>query len=120
MKTIFEKIINREMNATIIYEDKDVIAILDINPKAHGHTLVIPKIKSINMLDIDDCDLTILIVKANSVAKKIIKQIKEPGYQIHINSSKEAGQEIFYTHIHIIPTKKNKKRIKINKILDLN
>ena len=89
-KDIFQRIIDREIPSTIIYEDDKTIAFLDINPHTKGHFLVVSKEFSENLFDIEDDDLTNLILTAK-------------GFRLEINSGIAAGQEIFRTHVHIIP-----------------
>lgn len=103
---LFEKIIKKEISSEIIYEDSKVIAFMDINPKRPGHFLVVPKNHSTNLLDISDKDLKYTMVKAKELANKMISDMSVSGYNIIINNGAEAGQEIFHTHIHVIPTKK--------------
>lgn len=103
---LFEKIINKEIKSNIIYEDEKVIAFMDINPKSPGHFLVVPKIHSTNLIDIDDKDLEYLMVKSKELANIQIDKMNVSGYNIIINNGKEAGQEIFHTHVHVIPSKK--------------
>ncbi len=86
-----------------IYEDKEIIALLDIEPVSSGHTVVIPKKHSENILDTNDNLLkhTILVVK--KLANKIKDAVEADGINIHINNYLDAGQVIFHPHIHIIP-----------------
>ncbi len=107
--TIFQKIIKKEIPANIIYEDEFVIAFLDINPKTTGHTLVVPKSFSRNLITINDNDLEILFKKSREIAIKLIKTLEVDGFQLHVNNEASSKQEVFHTHIHIIPTECNKK-----------
>lgn len=102
---IIESIIKKEIPSTIIYEDERTLAFLDINPKEKGHFLVVPKVKSTNLIDIKDEDLEYLIKKARELALIEIEKLGVKGFQLVINNGKEAGQEIFWTHVHIIPSK---------------
>lgn len=102
--TIFERIIKKEIPAKIIYEDQRVIAIYDIKPLRPGHFLVIPKKHSVNLFDIDDQELSYLIKKARALALIEVKKQKVNGFNLIINNGKEAGQEVFHTHIHIVPS----------------
>lgn len=104
--TIFQKIINKEIPADVIYEDDKVIAFNDINPKRPGHFLVVPKKLSINFYDIDDETLQYLIVKARELAIKVTKEIGVDGFNVIVNNGEKVGQEVFHTHVHIIPAKK--------------
>ena len=101
---LFDRIISKEIDSQIVYEDKNTIAILDIKPKRRGHTLVIPKKHSKNFIDINDEDLKKLIIVAKKIGNDYIKKEKATGYNIEVNINPKAGQEIMHTHIHVIPT----------------
>lgn len=101
--SIFQKIINKEIPSDIVYEDDNFIAILDINPINEGHTLLIPKEKKENILKEDDEVVAKLFIKAKELSKELIKKYNAKGIKILTNVNKEAGQEIFHTHIHLIP-----------------
>jgi histidine triad (HIT) family protein len=101
-KTIFEQIINKEIPANIIYEDRLCIIIEDISPQAPIHYLAIPKkmIKGISDLnDAEDKDILghIMISIRNQMVKMDIKD-----YRLVINNGSEAGQTVFHLHIHIL------------------
>ena len=101
-KTIFEQIINKEIPANIIYEDRLCIIIEDISPQAPIHFLAIPKkmIKGISDLnDTEDKDILgpIMISMRNQMVKMKIKD-----YRLVINNGSEAGQTVFHLHIHIL------------------
>ncbi|AWX69632.1 histidine triad protein HinT [[Mycoplasma] anseris] len=102
-KDIFQRIIDREIPATIIYEDKEVIAFNDIKPVNKGHFLVVPKVFSENLYDIEDEELSYLILKARELALETMKKLNATGFKLIVNNNSSAGQEIFRTHIHIIP-----------------
>ena len=101
-KTIFEQIINKEIPANIIYEDRLCIIIEDISPQAPVHYLAIPKkvIKGISDLDdTEDKEILghIMISVRNQMMKMDIKH-----YRLVINNGSEAGQTVFHLHIHIL------------------
>ena len=105
-KTLFEKIIDREIPSEIIYEDDLCIAIEDINPQAPTHVLLIPKkpIEKFSDLKQEDKDLLAhLCLKVNEIA--FICNIAD-SFRININNGKEAGQEVFHLHIHILGGRK--------------
>ncbi|CAM9148113.1 histidine triad protein HinT [Mycoplasma marinum] len=106
--TIFQKIINREIPANIVYEDEKIIAILDISPVTTGHTLVIPKEFSRNIKDIKKENLNYLMSKTQDIALALIEKLDVDGFKININNENSSGQEVFHTHIHIIPTQTTK------------
>ncbi|MGY6172344.1 histidine triad protein HinT [Candidatus Mycoplasma pogonae] len=105
-KTIFQKIIDREIPSEIIYEDDKVIAIKDIKPVREGHFLVIPKNHSTNLIDIEEQDFLYTMSKARELALKIIKDMGVAGFNLVVNNHADAGQEVFHTHIHIVPSHK--------------
>jgi histidine triad (HIT) family protein len=101
-KTIFQKIINKEIPSNIIYEDQLCIIIEDISPQAPVHYLAIPKkmIKGISDLDdTEDKDILghIMVSIKNQMLKMNIKD-----YRLVINNGSEAGQTVFHLHIHIL------------------
>lgn len=101
--TIFTKIINREIPAQIEYEDDEIIAFKDIDPKAPFHTLIIPKKPIPTINDLEDEDAA-LMGKIFLTAKKLAKQygIDEKGYRLVFNCNQEAGQTVFHIHCHLI------------------
>ncbi|CAT05289.1 HIT-like protein [Mesomycoplasma conjunctivae] len=102
-KDLFLKIINRELESQIIYEDDRVIAFMDKFPVSKGHFLVVPKKYSRNLYEISDEDLTYLILKARQLALEFVKKFGAKGFKLLSNNESVAEQSIFHTHIHIIP-----------------
>ena len=103
MSTIFSKIINKEIPAEIVYEDDELLAFNDINPKAPVHILIIPKkeIKTLNDIQIEDKDiLGKMILLAKDLAKK--HKIDESGYRTVFNCNDDGGQTVFHIHLHLI------------------
>ena len=102
-KSIFEMILNKEIESEIIYEDDEIFAINDINPVAPVHVLVIPKkkIKTINEITHDD---TMLIGKLVLTGKKLAKDlnIDKSGYRLLWNTNDDAMQTVFHIHLHLI------------------
>ena len=106
-KTIFQKIIDREIPANILYEDNHIIAIEDINPVAPVHALIIPKKCIPTLNDIDSVDIDIL-GKMFIVAKKLAKEFKidESGYRTVFNCNDDGGQTVDHIHLHLIGRRK--------------
>lgn len=98
MASIFTKIIHREIPAFVVAEDNDNIAILDINPLAKGHTLVIPKKEIDYYFDLSDEDFSKLNKFAKDVALAIesVVPCKRMGVAV-------VGLEVPHTHIHLVP-----------------
>ena len=102
-KSIFEMIINKEIDSEIIYEDDEIFAIHDINPVAPIHVLIIPKkkIKTINDVTQEDTALIgELVITAKNLAKSL--GIDESGYRLLWNTNKDAMQTVFHIHLHLI------------------
>tara|TARA_B100002052_G_C15697552_1_gene513559 strand:+ start:358 stop:699 length:342 start_codon:yes stop_codon:yes gene_type:complete len=107
MSTIFTKIINKEIDANIVYEDDDILAFEDINPQAPTHILIIPKKEIQTANDIQEED-TSLIGRLVLVAKDIAKQkgIDKDGYRLIMNCNDDGGQTVFHIHMHLIGGRK--------------
>lgn len=100
--TLFEKIINRDIAAEIIFEDDKSIVIKDIAPQAPTHLLIIPKksIKMVSSASDSDCQiLGHLLLVAKKVAKDI--DLKDT-FRLVINNGAKAGQSVFHLHIHLL------------------
>ncbi|MBN2327720.1 MAG: histidine triad nucleotide-binding protein [Candidatus Omnitrophica bacterium] len=100
---IFCKIANREIDASLEYEDEDVVAFKDLNPQAPVHLLVIPKrhIAKIGDLGPEDGDILLKLVNAsNELAKKF--NMAEEGYRLVINSGDNGGQTVYHLHVHVL------------------
>ena len=98
MATIFTRIIKGEIPCYKIAEDDNYIAFLDINPLKAGHTLVVPKIETDYLFDIDDDQLSGLILFSKKVAEAIKSAV--PCNRIGVAV---LGLEIPHAHIHLVP-----------------
>lgn len=100
---IFAKILRGEIPAFKVYEDDDTLAFMDVMPQSTGHTLVIPKAPSRNLLDADPAVLskTIPVVQKIAVAAK--KAFAADGIQIVQFNEPASGQTVYHLHFHIIP-----------------
>lgn len=104
---IFCKIAAGEIPSSTVYEDENFRAILDLGPAAKGHTLVIPKDHSENLLDVSPETAK----KALSVISKTANAIKDAmgcdGINVVQNNGEAAGQTVMHLHFHIIPRYNN-------------
>lgn len=98
MASLFTKIISGEIPCYKIAENDDFLAFLDIMPLAEGHTLVIPKKEKDYIFDLDDEELSKLMVFAKSVAKKLGKAIECKRVGVAV-----IGLEVPHCHIHLVP-----------------
>lgn len=103
MTTIFSKIIAKEVPADIVYEDKYVLAFLDINPIQPGHTLVIPKTPSEDGLSCNPEDLARVMEVGQKIALALKEVVSCEGINFIMNNGEAAGQEVFHTHLHVVP-----------------
>lgn len=106
---IFCKIANGEIPARKVYEDKKVLAFLDVSPISKGHTLVIPKKHFENIFDIDEDSLKEIISAAKKVSLLLKKNLNADGMNILHASGKDAQQSVFHFHIHLVPRYKKDK-----------
>ena len=104
-KTIFEKIIDRELPSKIVYEDDKCIAIEDIAPKAPIHILIIPKKPIQKLSDAKEHD-EVLLGHLMMVIKKVAEQFDvQDAFNVVINNGEKAGQTVFHLHIHLLAGK---------------
>ena len=101
--SVFTKIIKRELPATIVYEDDDIISFVPLRQQARVHLLIVPKKEIYTINDISDKD-TMLLGKMMQVAKILAKEngIDETGYRLSINVNEDAGQSVFHIHMHLL------------------
>ena len=104
---IFCKIVKGEIPSHKIYEDNEFLIFLDVNPKAEGHMLVIPKEHYVNIFDIPEEVLKNLIAITQKLAKKLKQSSGVDGINILHASDKSAQQSVFHFHIHLIPRYEN-------------
>ena len=105
-ETIFDKIINKEIPADILYEDEISLAFKDIAPQAPFHCLIIPKkrIATINDIQAEDREV---VGHLYTVAAKLAADhgFAEDGYRVLMNCNKHAGQVVFHIHLHMLAGK---------------
>jgi histidine triad (HIT) family protein len=99
---VFCKIIAKEIPANIVYEDKNIIVIKDINPQARVHLLMIPK-SHFAGLDTMGMFEGIALGKGLKEIPKLAKKLGfEDGYRLVVNRGEAAGQTVFHFHVHIL------------------
>ncbi|KAA0217023.1 MAG: HIT family protein [Leptolyngbya sp. PLA3] len=101
--SIFSKIIRKEIPAQRVYEDDACIAILDINPLAEGHTLLIPKEPAETLDALSDASSAALGRALPRLARAICKATGAEAYNVLLNNGPDAGQVVPHVHFHIIP-----------------
>ncbi len=104
---IFCKIVAGRVPAAVLYQDSDVIAFRDINPKAPVHVLVIPKKHIDSVAALSEADLP-LVGKMTAAARKVAEQegIAKSGYRLTINTGPDSGMIVHHLHMHLMGGKR--------------
>ncbi len=93
----------RDRKASIIYENSNVLAFMDIAPVEPGHVLVVPKEHYVNILDIDEWSYLEVHRVAKQLSPAIIRAVGGEAVNIGQNNGACANQRVFHYHLHIIP-----------------
>lgn len=119
---IFCKLANKIIPSTILYEDDDVVAFLDVNPVSYGHTLVVTKGHYENFLSCPKDVMHKVYDLAQRIGQVQIKQLGAKGVNILANCYEAAGQSVMHFHVHVIPryNAPDGLRLEFNKIDDVN
>jgi histidine triad (HIT) family protein len=102
-QNIFAKILRGEIPSQRVYEDDAVVAFMDVMPQGTGHTLVVPKAPSRNLLDADAATLGPLMAAVQKVAQAAVKAFAADGVTVIQFTEAPAGQSVFHLHVHVIP-----------------
>ena len=100
---LFCRIANKEIPATIVYEDEEIVAFNDINPVAPVHVLFIPK-KHISTFFAMEAGDDVLIGKLHKAAVRVAQNLglTEKGFRLVANCQRGGGQLVFHLHFHLI------------------
>lgn len=100
---IFGKILRSEIPAHKVYEDDSALVMMDIFPQSRGHTLVVPKAPSRNLLDADPAALAAVMPLVQKVANAVKRATNADGIRLAQFNEAPAGQTVFHLHFHVIP-----------------
>jgi histidine triad (HIT) family protein len=100
---IFAKILRGEMPSHRVYEDDAAVAFMDVMPQGAGHTLVLPKVPSRNLLDADPATLGALMRAVQKLAKAVMRAFDADGVTVIQFNEPASGQTVFHLHVHVIP-----------------
>ena len=101
-KTLFEKIIDKELPASIVYEDEHCVAFKDINPGAPTHVLLVPRKPLPKLSDATPADQA-LLGHLMLVAPRVAERLGiGDAFRLAINNGAAAGQSVFHLHLHIL------------------
>ena len=102
-QNIFAKILRGEIPSHQVYSDADTVAFMDVMPQGTGHTLVLPRAPSRNLLDADAATLAPMMAATQKVARAVKAAFAADGVTIMQFNEPAAGQTVFHLHVHIIP-----------------
>jgi histidine triad (HIT) family protein len=100
---VFAKILRGELPAHKVYEDETAIAFMDLMPQGTGHTLVVPKAPSRNLLDADPTVFGPLMAVVQKIARAAKEAFAADGVTVIQFNEPAAGQTVFHLHVHILP-----------------
>ncbi len=103
---IFCKLANGEIPTATLYEDEDFRVILDTNPAAKGHALILPKEHYANLYELDDEVAEKVLPLAKKMVTKLTDILHCDGFNLMQNNGEAAGQTVFHFHMHLIPRMK--------------
>ncbi|MDR9412398.1 MAG: HIT family protein [Haloquadratum sp.] len=101
--TIFERIIDGEIPARIVYETAEVCAFLDAQPLAPGHTLVVPTAAVPRLAELDADAHAALFAAVRTLLPRVQTAVEADAMTVGINDGPAAGQEVPHVHVHLIP-----------------
>ena len=102
-QNVFGKILRGEFSSHKVYEDADLLAVMDVFPQSRGHLLVIPKAPSRNLLDADPKVLSAVMPTLQKLARAVVAATRADGLRLAQFNEAPAGQTVFHLHFHLIP-----------------
>ena len=111
---IFCKIVKGEIPSKKIYEDDEVLVIMDVNPRSNGHVLVIPKKHYQDLFDIDYSTLNHIMGIAQKISKKLIEKLDCDGVTLEQNNG--ISQEVKHFHLHVIPKYNRREKLELEEV----
>jgi histidine triad (HIT) family protein len=102
-QNIFAKILRGEIPSTKVFEDDTILVMMDVFPQSRGHTLVLPKAASRNLLDADAEAMAKVAPYLPRLAAAVKRATKADGIRLMQFNEAPAGQTVFHLHFHLIP-----------------
>ncbi len=103
MDCIFCRIIQGEIPCHKVYENRNILAFLDVHPHAKGHTVVIPRKHVLRIFDLNEDEQKQMMADVVKVMEKIDQVLTPDGFNVGWNQDTAAGQAVPHLHIHILP-----------------
>lgn len=99
----FCKIAQGDLNAEVVFQDDNLVAIMDVNPVADGHVLVIPRVHAPNLFSVPAADLTEVVKTVQRVATAVNDAVEPAGISLYQANGPGAGQTVHHFHMHVLP-----------------
>lgn len=103
LNNVFAKIMRGEIPSYRVYEDANTVAIMDVMPQSTGHTLILPRAASRNLLDADPAVLARILPVVQTIARAAKVAFAADGISIMQFNEAAGGQSVFHLHFHVIP-----------------
>ena len=100
---VFCKVVRRQLPSTVVFEDEERLAFLDIAPATDGHTLVVPKRHTEDLLSVNTEDLAAVIRTTQTVARILDDRLHPDGLSIFQSNRAAGWQDVFHLHFHVVP-----------------
>lgn len=100
---VFAKILRREIPAHVVEEDEHTLTFMDVMPVKPGHSLVIPKVPAVNLLDVDQATAANVIQQVQRISNAALRAFGTTGVMVMQLNNAGAGQSVFHLHFHVIP-----------------
>lgn len=107
MTCVFCNIVSKKLPSNVVFETDLWMAIMDINPLTKGHVLIIPKQHHENIVDLPANTGSAMFVMAQRLSEIMYAKLSCDGINIFMANGKAAGQEVFHSHLHVIPRYEN-------------
>lgn len=104
---IFCKIISGDIPSSVLYEDEDFKAIMDISPASKGHVIILTKLHFANIFELGDDVAGKVLILARKIASAMKEELDCEGINLLQNNGEAAGQTVFHIHFHLIPRYKD-------------
>lgn len=100
---IFARILAGEAKSHRVYDDEHVLAIMDVMPRADGHTLVLPRTQAVDFLDLPGDTVPGVFAATQRLSRAVKEAFAADGVLVKLHNGSAAGQVIFHMHVHVIP-----------------
>lgn len=100
---VFCRVLRGELPSTVVFEDEHTVAFLDIAPATDGHTLVVPRRHTEDLLSVTPEDLSAVIRSTQAVARILENRLQPDGFSLFQSNRAAGWQDVFHLHFHVVP-----------------